>query len=54
MYNDLQKRPVAWALCRREHSVNVVKEALPFWRGNNDKLESYEDQIRLELEYLQK
>jgi len=43
MMNIFKEQPVAWTLCRREHST---KGALLFWRPSNK-------QIRLELEYLQ-
>ena len=46
MQKHVKKQPVAWALCRREHSVSVEKVALPLLR-------SLDKQVRLELEYLQ-
>lgn len=48
MFIDLQERQVARALCRREPSVNVAKVALPLWRYDDKKRETFEDQIRLE------
>jgi len=49
-----QERLVARTLRRGEHSVSVGKVALPLWRSYSNKRETYEDQVRLELEYLQK
>ncbi len=48
------ERLVARALRRVERSVSVAKGALPLWCSYDEKRETYEDQVRLELEYLEK